>query len=71
MFIHPSKTTKIFATKSFIVVPSLFATMGWAVHQAGGAHFDKLVVATVTGSELGWGFMKALNTTISNGQSMG
>ncbi|KAK8858958.1 hypothetical protein IAR55_003190 [Kwoniella newhampshirensis] len=66
MFIHPSKTSKIFAAKSFIVVPSLFATMGWAVHQAGGAHLDKLVVVTVTGSQLGWGFMRALNSTISN-----
>jgi NCS1 family nucleobase:cation symporter-1 len=68
MFIHPSKTSKIFAAKSFIVVPSLFATMAWAVHQAGGANFDKLVVNTITGSQLGWGFMKALNSTISNGK---
>lgn len=66
MFIHPSKTTKIFAAKSFIVVPSLFATLGWAVHAAGGAHFDKLVVKTVGGSQLGWGFMYALNSTVSN-----
>ncbi|ORY26801.1 putative allantoin permease [Naematelia encephala] len=66
MFIHPSKTGPIFAAKSFIVVPSLFATMAWAVHHAGGAHLDKLVVTTVTGSQLGWGFMRALNSTISN-----
>ncbi|RSH82105.1 hypothetical protein EHS25_006038 [Saitozyma podzolica] len=67
MFIHPSKTSKVFAAKSFIVVPSLFATMGWAIAASGGsAHLDKLVVTTVTGSQLGWGFMQALNSTISN-----
>jgi NCS1 family nucleobase:cation symporter-1 len=67
MFIHPSKTSKVFAAKSFIVVPSLFATMGWAIAASGGsAHLDKLVVTTVTGSQLGWGFLQALNSTISN-----
>ena len=67
MFIHPSKTSKVFAAKSIIVVPSLFATMAWAVVKAGGPNFDKLVVTTVGGSQLGWGFMKALNSTVSNG----
>ena len=69
MFIHPSKTSKVFAAKSIIVVPSLFATMAWAVVKAGGPNFDKLVVTTVGGSQLGWGFMKALNSTVSNGMS--
>jgi hypothetical protein len=43
--------------------------MAWAVAKSGGsAHFDALVVTTVSGSQLGWGFMQALNTCISNGE---
>lgn len=68
MFIHPSKTSKVFAAKSIVVVPSLFATMAWAVVKAGGPNFDKLVVTTVGGSQLGWAFMRALNSTVSNGK---
>lgn len=69
MFIHPSKTSKIFALKTFVVIPSLFATMAWAVIKAGGPNFDKLVVTTVGGSQLGWAFMRAMNATVSNGES--
>lgn len=67
MFIHPSKTSKVFAAKTYVVVPSLFATMAWALVKAGGPNFDKLVVTTISGSQLGWGFMRALNSTVSNG----
>jgi cytosine/uracil/thiamine/allantoin permease len=43
--------------------------MGWAVAASGGsAHFNELAVNTVSGSQLAWGFMKALNTCISNGE---
>lgn len=70
MFIHPSKTSKVFAAKSIVVVPSLFATMAWAIVKAGGPNFDKLVVTTVGGSQLGWGFMRALNSTVSNGMRL-
>ena len=42
--------------------------MGWAVWKAGGPQFDKLVVTTVGGSQLGWAFMRALNSTVSNGE---
>jgi NCS1 family nucleobase:cation symporter-1 len=70
MFIHPSKTSKVFAAKSIVVVPSLFATMAWAIIKAGGPNFDKLVVTTVGGAQLGWGFMRALNSTVSNGKPL-
>ncbi len=69
MFLQPHQTKLVFAIKSYIIVPSLFAVMAWAVAKSGGsAHFDKLVVTSVGASQLGWGFMKALNTTISNGE---
>jgi NCS1 family nucleobase:cation symporter-1 len=70
MFLQPHQTKWVFAVKSYVVVPSLFATVGWAVAKAGGsAHFDELAVSTVGSSALGWGFMRALQACISNGMS--
>lgn len=67
MFLEPHQTKRVFAYKSYFIVPSLCATMAWAVAKSGGsAHLDQLVVTSVGASQLGWGFMKALNTCISN-----
>ncbi|KAL5337503.1 permease for cytosine/purines, uracil, thiamine, allantoin-domain-containing protein [Aspergillus crustosus] len=66
-FVHPSKMDMVFRVKSVLAPIGLFATMIWALVSSHGANFSGLSTgATVSGSALGWGFMKAINTIVSN-----
>ncbi|KAJ0419441.1 permease for cytosine/purines, uracil, thiamine, allantoin-domain-containing protein [Aspergillus carlsbadensis] len=66
-FVHPSKMDMVFRVKSVLAPVGLFATMIWALVSSHGADFSGLSTAeAATGSALGWSFMKAINTIVSN-----
>ncbi|TDZ20160.1 Allantoin permease [Colletotrichum orbiculare MAFF 240422] len=66
-FIHPSKINIVFRIKSVLAPVGLVATMIWALVSSKGADFQGLGTAdAVTGAALGWSFMKAWNTIVSN-----
>ncbi|KAL2810803.1 permease for cytosine/purines, uracil, thiamine, allantoin-domain-containing protein [Aspergillus granulosus] len=66
-FVHPSKMDVVFRVKSVLAPVGLFATMIWALVSSHGADFSGLSTAeAATGSALGWSFMKAINTIVSN-----
>ncbi|OKL62315.1 hypothetical protein UA08_03031 [Talaromyces atroroseus] len=65
-FIHPSKMTLVFKIKSVIAPIGLIVTMIWALASSHGADFNGLSTKTATGAALGWSFMKAINTIVSN-----
>ncbi|KAL4907001.1 hypothetical protein BDW74DRAFT_131196 [Aspergillus multicolor] len=66
-FVHPSKMDMVFRVKSVLAPIGLFATMIWALVSSHGANFSGLSTGeAATGSALGWSFMKAINTIVSN-----
>ncbi|KAL3450017.1 permease for cytosine/purines, uracil, thiamine, allantoin-domain-containing protein [Aspergillus insuetus] len=66
-FVHPSKMDIVFRVKSVLAPSGLFATMIWALVSSHGANFSGLSTAeAAAGSALGWSFMKAINTIVSN-----
>ncbi|KAL3298374.1 putative allantoin permease [Colletotrichum asianum] len=66
-FVHPSKINIVFRIKSVLAPIGLIATMIWALISSHGADFQGLsTTEAATGAALGWSFMKALNTIVSN-----
>ncbi|KAF6817674.1 allantoin transport [Colletotrichum musicola] len=66
-FVHPSKINIVFRVKSVLAPIGLMSTMIWALVSSQGADFQGLSTAeAATGAALGWSFMKALNTIVSN-----
>ncbi|KAL4969928.1 nucleobase cation symporter-1 family protein [Aspergillus stella-maris] len=67
-FVHPSKMDMVFRIKSVLAPIGLIATMIWALKSSHGANFSGLSTGqtAATGSALGWSFMKAINTIVSN-----
>uniref|UniRef100_A0A093UQF2 Allantoin permease n=1 Tax=Talaromyces marneffei PM1 TaxID=1077442 RepID=A0A093UQF2_TALMA len=65
-FVHPSKMARVFQIKSIIAPIGLIVTMIWALASSHGADFNGLSSKTVSGAALGWSFMKAINSIVSN-----
>ncbi|EED19108.1 allantoin permease, putative [Talaromyces stipitatus ATCC 10500] len=65
-FVHPSKMARVFQIKSVIAPIGLIVTMIWALASSHGADFNGLSHKTVSGAALGWSFMKAINSIVSN-----
>ncbi|KAF7125404.1 hypothetical protein CNMCM5793_001582 [Aspergillus hiratsukae] len=65
-FVHPTKMTMVFAVKSILAPIGMVATMIWALVSSHGADFQGLGHANASGAALGWSFMIAINTIISN-----
>ncbi|KAK4627328.1 Allantoin permease [Fulvia fulva] len=63
-FLHPSKAGPLFVVKSVLSPIAYIATMIWALVKFGGVELS-LGSEDVTGSALGWSFMKAINTVVS------
>ncbi|KAI1340688.1 putative allantoin permease [Xylariaceae sp. FL0016] len=63
-WLHPSKAGPLFAVKSFLSPLAYLITMIWALAAFKGVNLE-LGKKTVYGSELGWSFMKAINTVVS------
>ncbi|ORY67235.1 putative allantoin permease [Pseudomassariella vexata] len=63
-WIHPSKVGPLFVVKSVLSPIAYFVTMIWAVTAFKGVELD-LGSKTTTGGDLGWSFMKAINTVVS------
>ncbi|KAL2817985.1 permease for cytosine/purines, uracil, thiamine, allantoin-domain-containing protein [Aspergillus cavernicola] len=71
-FVHPSKMDMVFRVKSVLAPVGLIATMIWALVR-GLVLYSRVIILiitstadTATGSALGWSFMKAINTIVSN-----
>ncbi|RLL93203.1 hypothetical protein CFD26_100974 [Aspergillus turcosus] len=65
-FVHPTKMTMVFAVKSVLAPTGMVATMIWALVSSHGADFQGLGHANASGAALGWSFIIAINTIISN-----
>ncbi|KAK4868277.1 hypothetical protein LT330_006999 [Penicillium expansum] len=65
-FVHPSKMSTVFMVKSVIAPIGLIATMIWTVVSSHGVDFQGLGPSNVSGAVLGWSFMKAINSIVSN-----
>jgi NCS1 family nucleobase:cation symporter-1 len=63
-WLHPSKAGPLFVVKSFLSPVAYLVTMIWAITKFNGVNLD-LGKKGVTGSALGWSFMKAINTVVS------
>ncbi|KAI0023931.1 putative allantoin permease [Xylariomycetidae sp. FL0641] len=63
-WLHPSKAGPLFVVKSALSPLAYIVTMVWAVTAFGGVDLG-LGRETVAGGELGWSFMKAINTVVS------
>ncbi|KAF9875176.1 allantoin transport [Colletotrichum karsti] len=64
-FIHPSRINIVFRIKSVLAPIGLIATMIWALVRTKKTPTSTTSEAA-TGAALGWSFMKALNTIVSN-----
>ncbi|KAF8306380.1 cytosine-purine permease [Clavulina sp. PMI_390] len=68
LLVSPQKIRWLFLVKSFIVPPTFVAMMIWAFVKspggAGGPLFHQK--ATITGSNLSWAWMSALNSALGN-----
>ncbi|KAL4799482.1 permease for cytosine/purines, uracil, thiamine, allantoin-domain-containing protein [Aspergillus venezuelensis] len=62
------KMDMVFRIKSVLAPIGLIVTMIWALKSSHGANFSGLSTGqtAATGSALGWSFMKAINTIVSN-----
>ncbi|WVR08770.1 hypothetical protein IAU60_005828 [Kwoniella sp. DSM 27419] len=65
VLIHPRRMRILFFVKSVVAVIAAFATLGWAVHKAGGAGPVFAARTTLTGSERSWARVFAINVAIS------
>ncbi|KAI5359394.1 Putative purine-cytosine permease [Septoria linicola] len=63
-WLHPSKAGPLFVVKSVLSPVAYCATMIWALVKFEGVNLN-LGKSGVTGSALGWSFMKAINTVVS------
>lgn len=63
-WLHPSKAGPLFVVKSFLSPLAYIVTMIWALVKFKGVDLD-LGKRVVTGSQLGWSFMRAINTVVS------
>lgn len=63
-WLHPSKAGPLFAVKSFLSPTAYLVTMIWALVKFKGVNLD-LGKHEVSGSALGWSFMRAINTVVS------
>lgn len=61
-WLHPSKAGPLFAVKSFLSPTAYFATMIWAVVKFRGVDLN---LSDTTPTNLGWSFMRAINTVVS------
>jgi nucleobase:cation symporter-1, NCS1 family len=61
-WLHPSKAGPLFAVKSFLSPTAYFVTMIWAVVKFGGVDLNLSDAESVN---LGWSFMRAINTVVS------
>lgn len=63
-WLHPSKAGPLFVVKSFLSPIAYMATMIWALVKFQGVDLN-LAETPVSGAELGWSFMRAINTVVS------
>lgn len=63
-WLHPRKAGPLFVVKSFISPVAYLVTMIWALTAFGGVKLD-LGTKKAYGSELGWNFMRSINTVVS------
>ncbi|KAH8880794.1 putative allantoin permease [Thozetella sp. PMI_491] len=63
-WMHPSKAGPVFAVKSFLSPIAYLVTMIWAIRTFNGVELN-LSAKYVSGSDLGWSFMRAINTVVS------
>ncbi|OQO02910.1 hypothetical protein B0A48_11193 [Cryoendolithus antarcticus] len=63
-WLHPSKAGPLFVVKSFLSPVAYTATMIWALVKFDGVNLN-LAKKTVSGGQLGWNFMRAINTVVS------
>lgn len=61
-WLHPSKAGPLFAVKSFLSPTAYLVTMIWALVQFRGVDLD---LGDAEASNLGWSFMRAINTVVS------
>lgn len=64
-WLHPSKAGPLFVFKSVVSPVAYLVTMIWALVAFKGVDLD-LGTQNATGGELGWMFMRAINTVVSN-----
>ncbi|KAJ6103573.1 hypothetical protein N7486_003795 [Penicillium sp. IBT 16267x] len=65
-FVHPSKMTMVFAVKSVLAPIGMVVTLIWALVSSHGANFNGLGHANASGAAMGWSFIIAINTIVSN-----
>ncbi|WWC72761.1 uncharacterized protein I206_106725 [Kwoniella pini CBS 10737] len=65
VLIHPRKMRWLFFVKSIVAVIAAFATLGWAVHRAGGSGPVFAKHTTLTGATRSWAWVAGINVAIS------
>jgi NCS1 family nucleobase:cation symporter-1 len=63
-WLHPSKAGPLFVVKSVLSPIAYIATMIWALVKFQGVNLN-LAKINVSGGQLGWSFMRAVNTVVS------
>jgi NCS1 family nucleobase:cation symporter-1 len=63
-WLHPSKAGPLFVVKSVLSPIAYTATMIWALVKFEGVNLN-LAKISVSGGQLGWNFMRAVNTVVS------
>ena len=61
-WLHPSKAGPLFAVKSFLSPTAYFVTMIWAIVKFEGIDLN---LSEASAANLGWSFMRAINTVVS------
>lgn len=61
-WLHPSKAGPLFAVKSFLSPTAYFVTMIWALVKFRGIDLN---LSDASSANLGWSFMRAINTVVS------
>ncbi|KAK8850711.1 hypothetical protein IAR55_004631 [Kwoniella newhampshirensis] len=65
VLIPPRKMRWLFFIKSILAIIAAFATLGWAVHRAGGSGPVFQRHSTLTGSRRSWAWVAGINVAIS------
>ncbi|WVQ77140.1 hypothetical protein IAR50_006823 [Cryptococcus sp. DSM 104548] len=65
VMIHPRKMRWVFFVKSILAIIAAFATLGWAVKQAGGGGAIFTQGSTLTGAPRSWAWLAGINVAIS------
>lgn len=63
-WLHPSNAGPLFVVKSILSPIAYIATMIWALVKFDGVNLN-LAKVSVSGGQLGWSFMRAVNTVVS------